>query len=92
MSLLVLDGKLACILASLYTHFLHFDSVVAGKVQEVVVISLQMPCGLYYCCHDYGGKNVNIYVAIGILMIVFGFILCGTMGDVSEHILEGGKF
>ena len=67
-----MDGKFACMLSvkkyqysSLYTHFRHFYSVVGGKVQEVIVISLQMPCRLYYCCHDYGGKNVNIYVAIG---------------------------
>ncbi len=37
------------------------------------------PCGLYYCCHAFDSKNVNIKVAIGILMFVFSLLLWGTL-------------
>ena len=37
------------------------------------------PCGIYYCCHDYESKSVNINVALGILAFVFSLILWGTL-------------
>lgn len=42
------------------------------------VVDSQTPCGLYYCCHDYESKTVNINVAVGILFVVFSFIFWGT--------------
>ncbi len=40
----------------------------------------QMPCGLYYCCHDSvdGSKHVNIGVAIAILAVVFTCLFVGV--------------
>jgi hypothetical protein len=43
------------------------------------IVDSRTPCGLYFCCHDYDSKSVNIKVAIGILVIVFSLLLWGTI-------------
>merc|ERR1712008_292075 len=39
----------------------------------------RFPCGIYYCCHETDTNKVNIWVAVGILSIIFLFLFVNTM-------------
>mmetsp|Transcript_13407 Transcript_13407/g.20340 ORF Transcript_13407/g.20340 Transcript_13407/m.20340 type:complete len:106 (-) Transcript_13407:85-402(-) len=59
------------------SYVLTVDQDLYKRVLSEAVDSQTM-CGFYYCCHDYESKNVNINVAIGILLVVFSLLFWGT--------------